>query len=96
MRLRLLLAQTINGESIEQNKGNVFEMATKSNLDRCDKLIAIWDGKELPLNDENKNPINRGGTYDCIVRAKELGLKEDTNIFVIKCNISVIDNKITN
>lgn len=86
MRLRLLLAQTINCESIEQNKGNVFEMAAKSNLDRCDKLIAIWDGKELPLNDENKNPINRGGTYDCIVRAKELGLKEDTDIFVIKCS----------
>lgn len=86
MRLRLLLAQTINCESIEQNKGNVFEMAAKSNIDRCDKLIAIWDGKELPLNDENKNPINRGGTYDCIVRAKELGLKEDTDIFVIKCS----------
>lgn len=86
MRLRLLLAQTINCESIEQNKGNVFEMAAKSNLDRCDKLIAIWDGQELPLNDENKNPINRGGTYDCIVRARELGLKEDTDIFVIKCN----------
>lgn len=86
MRLRLLLAQTINCESIEQNTGNVFEMAAKSNLDRCDKLIAIWDGKELPLNDENKNPINRGGTYDCIVRAKELGLKEDTDIFVIKCS----------
>ena len=86
MRLRLLLAQTINCESIEQNKGNVFEMAAKSNLDRCDKLIAIWDGKELPLNDENKNPINRGGTYDCIVKAKELGMKEDVDIFVIKCN----------
>lgn len=86
MRLRLLLAQTINCESIEQNKGNVFEMAAKSNLDRCDKLIAIWDGKELPLNDEYKNPNNRGGTYDCIVRAKELGLKEDTDIFVIKCS----------
>lgn len=86
MRLRLLLAQTINCESIEQNKGNVFEMAAKSNLDRCDKLIAIWDGNELPLFDDFGKPINRGGTYDCIIKAKNKGMKEDEDIFVIKCN----------
>ncbi|MBO5854490.1 MAG: hypothetical protein J6Q61_07115 [Bacteroidales bacterium] len=86
MHLRLLLAQTMHCESVKKEQGDVFEMAAIHNINRCNKLIAIWDGQELPLNDENKNPINRGGTYDCIVRAKELGLKEDTDIFVIKCN----------
>ncbi len=86
MHLRLLLAQTMNCESVKKEQGDVFEMASIHNINRCNKLIAIWDGKELPLNDENNNPINRGGTYDCIVRAKELGLKEETDIFVIKCS----------
>lgn len=86
MHLRLLLAQTMICESIKREKGNVFEMVAKRNLNKCNKLIAIWDEKELALNDENNNPINRGGTYDCIVRAKELGMKEGVDIFIIKCN----------
>lgn len=86
MHLRLLLAQTMICESIKREKGNVFEMVAKRNINKCNKLIAIWDEKELALNDENNNPINRGGTYDCIVRAKELGMKEGVDIFIIKCN----------
>ncbi len=86
MHLRLLLAQTMNCGSVKNEQGDVFEMASIHNINRCNKLIAIWDGKELPLNDENNNPINRGGTYDCIVRAKELGMKEDLDIFLIRCN----------
>ena len=39
----------------------------------------------LPLYDINGSPINRGGTYDCIMKSKEMGLEEGDDIFVIKC-----------
>lgn len=44
-------------------------------LSHGDELVALWEGKELPLIDENGDPINRGGTYDMIVSAKTAGIK---------------------
>ena len=38
------------------------------------ELVALWDGRELPLTDENGKPINRGGTYDTILSAKNVGI----------------------
>lgn len=85
MRLRILLAQTSLCHSVEENVDNIFEVATRCSLKNCDKLIAIWDGQKLPLYDINGSPINRGGTYDCIMKSKEMGLEEGDDIFVIKC-----------
>ena len=86
MNLRLLLAQTVKCEYIEQKSENIFESTSIRNINNANKLIAIWDGNELPLFDDFGKPINRGGTYDCIIKAKNKGMKEDEDIFVIKCN----------
>ena len=38
---------------------------------QCNELMALWDGKELPLNDSAGNEINRGGTFDTILAAEK-------------------------
>ena len=48
-------------------------------------MIALWDRKVLPLEDKDGNPINRGGTYHAIKLAKDLGMKEGTDIHIIDC-----------
>ena len=86
MRLRLLLAQTAKCEYIEQESENVFEATSMRSIMKANKLIAVWDGKELPLFDSFAKPVNRGGTYDCIVKAQNKGMKMGEDIFVVKCN----------
>lgn len=38
-------------------------------VNECDELLALWDGVKLPLKDEAGNDINAGGTYDTISAA---------------------------
>lgn len=85
LRMRHLLAQTVVCKVIPDP---VFTYARASAyiVEKCDKLIAIWDGKELPLEDGDKKPVNRGGTYDCIRMAQERGLKRGEDILIVKCN----------
>lgn len=62
----------ILGQSVEvktYTKGKSYEFVRDTLLENCDELIALWDGVELPLKDENENDINLGGTYDTIRRA---------------------------
>lgn len=42
-------------------------------VNRCDELLAIWDGKKLPLTDAAGNAINGGGTYHTILLAEKAG-----------------------
>ncbi len=86
IQLRLLLAQTAVCKHIQTTTGDLFEAAAEYNIEHCDKLIAIWDGVELPLSDDSDIPINRGGTYDCIDKAKKKGMVEGTDIYIIRCS----------
>ncbi len=86
MKLRLLLAQTVVCKSVKGTKDNLFEAATKYNINSCDRLIALWDGEELPRFSKSGKPINRGGTYDSIYMAKEKGMREGQDICIIRCH----------
>lgn len=83
--LRLLLAQTTKCQSIPPGPGDIFEKTADYILDNSDKLIAVWDGVELPLTDVEGKPVNRGGTYDCICKAKTNGLSPEKDIFIVNC-----------
>ncbi len=80
LRMRHLLAQTVVCKPIPDP---VFKyvMANKYIVDKCDVLIALWDGKEMKMFDDDNNPINRGGTYDCIRMARE----QKKKIHIIDC-----------
>ncbi len=69
LRMRHLLAQTVVCRVVEDPKFTYAE-ANKYIVGKCDKLIALWDRKEIPLEDYDGRPINRGGTYDCIKMAE--------------------------
>ncbi len=80
LRMRHLLAQAVVCKVIP-DPIHKYAAASKYILDKCDVLLALWDGKDLELFDENNNPINRGGTYDTIRLARETG----KTIHIIKC-----------
>ncbi|MDE7464287.1 MAG: hypothetical protein K2M48_04570, partial [Clostridiales bacterium] len=70
LRMRHLLAQTVTCKVVEDKTYTYLE-ASKHILNKCTKLIALWDGIETPLTDAAGNPINRGGTWHTICLAKE-------------------------
>lgn len=84
-RMRHLLAQTVVCKAI-LDPVNKYEAASQYLINKCDRLIAVWDGKEVPLFDENGNKINRGGTFDCLQKAKSKHLKERESIHIIGCH----------
>lgn len=84
LKTRHLLAQTVVCKTVKGSK-NFYLGASEYLVNHCQKLIALWDGKELPLFDENGAQINRGGTYDCIRLAKQRGLTAGEDIHIIKC-----------
>ena len=97
LRMRHLLAQTavcrLPKEAFSQEQP--WLAATRDLADKCDKLIMLWDEKEVPLEDENGQPINRGGTYHCMQLARTRSRNplryysknpEATDIFVIHCD----------
>lgn len=73
------------GERFMQLLGQVKEVVIKPhvltryyNVSRyivkhCDELLVLWDGKVLPLQDENGNDIHIGGTYDTMTAAVAAG-----------------------
>ena len=83
MRMRHLLAQTSVCRTVADPE-HKYEAASRYIVDKCDVLIALWDGKATPLFDENKNPINRGGTYDSIRLAQEA----KKTVHIIECGRS--------
>lgn len=60
---------------IKPNKLRKYEDVSKYIVEQCNEMLALWDGAELPLEDENGRKINRGGTYDTINNARISGRK---------------------
>lgn len=83
LRMRHLLAQTVVCRTI-LDKEHTYAAASQYIIDKCSKLIVLWDGKETPLYDSNHNPINRGGTFDTIRMAREAKYT-DKDIHIIGC-----------
>lgn len=84
LRMRHLLAQTVVCRVVSDPIYTYAE-ASAYIVEKCDKLIALWDGKKLDLHDRDDKPINRGGTYDCIRMAEKRGLKRGEDIIIIDC-----------
>lgn len=84
LRMRHLLAQTVVCKTV-RNEENFYLGASRYIIDKCDKVIALWDGKVLPL-EKNGEPVNLGGTYHCIEMAKARGLKLDEDIHIVACH----------
>ncbi|MCH5161313.1 MAG: hypothetical protein J1G04_04700, partial [Clostridiales bacterium] len=84
LRMRHLMAQTVVCRVVSDP---VFTYAAANAyiVEKCDKLIALWDGKKLDLHDTAEKPINRGGTYDCIRMAESRGLKRGKDIIIVEC-----------
>ncbi len=80
LRMRHLLAQTVVCRVVEDPKFTYAE-ANQYIVSKSDKLIALWDGKETPLEDYGGMPINRGGTYDCIKMAEA----RNKEVIVVEC-----------
>lgn len=80
LRMRHLLAQAAVCKVIA-DPVHKYAAASKYILDKCDVLLALWDGKVLDLFDEDGNPVNRGGTYDTIRLAQEAG----KTVQIIQC-----------
>lgn len=83
-RLRHLLALTAVCKVVSDDKYTYFN-ASDYIIQRCDKLIAVWDGEATPLEDSSGNPINMGGTYHSIVVARQRGLKDVEDIHIVDC-----------
>lgn len=71
-RFRLLLARA-EEVLIARDRRARYAGVTQKMLDCCDELLALWDGRELPLFDGEGREINRGGTYDTIRRFLSAG-----------------------
>lgn len=84
LHLRHLLALAVVCKVVPDPVYTYYESG-KYLIEKCDRLIAVWDGKELPLHDRDNNPINRGGTYHCIDIARKRGLKDNETIHFIDC-----------
>ena len=80
LRMRHLLAQTVVCRVVS-DPVHTYAEANAYIVKKCDKLIALWDGNELDLEDGRGNPINRGGTYDCIRMAE----KREKDIIIVEC-----------
>lgn len=83
IKMRHLLSHAVACKKIK-SKDNPYLAASQYLIHQCDKMIALWDGIETPLEDQNHNPINQGGTYHCIQLARAKGLTEE-DIHIIHC-----------
>lgn len=83
IKMRHLLSHAVVCKEIKSKK-NPYLVVSQYLIQHCDKMIALWDGVETPLEDQNHHPINQGGTYHCIQLAKTKGLTEE-DIHIIHC-----------
>ena len=84
LRMRHLLAQAVVCRVVSDPIYTYAE-ANAYIVNKCNMLIALWDGKELTLRDTHDKPINRGGTYDCIRMAEQKGMKRGKDIIIVEC-----------
>ena len=67
-----LLGQT-KEVKIKPNHLRRYEDMSKYIVKQSDEMLVLWDGVELPLEDENGREINRGGTFDALTNAQASG-----------------------
>lgn len=84
-RIRHLLAQAVSCKVVP-DAGNGYLEAAKYTINKSKKLIALWDGVQTVLEDENHNPVNRGGTWHKIFIARYSRGLRDEDIHIIKCD----------
>ncbi len=84
MNMRHLLAQVISLKEIPDPEFTYLE-ASKYIINKSTKMIALWDGVETLLQDEQGHPINQGGTWHNIFIAKNSRGMKDEDIHIIKC-----------
>lgn len=85
MHMRHLIAQTVVCKIVKgEDEDYKYLDASKYIINKCQKVIAIWDGIETLLQDHDGKLINQGGTYHCIEMARLRGLT-DKDIHIIKC-----------
>lgn len=83
-RMRHLLAQTVSCKVVPDPE-YTYLAASKYIINKCKKMIVLWDGVQTILEDENGKPVNQGGTYHNICIAKNSrGLREE-DIHTISC-----------
>ena len=85
LNMRHLLAQTVSLKVIPDEKYTYLE-ASKYILNKCEKMIVLWDGIQTILEDSNGHPINWGGTWHNIYLAKNSRGLKDEDIHIIKCD----------
>ena len=69
-----VLAQT-KEVRVKPNNLRRYEDMSRYIVRQCDEMLVLWDGKVLPLEDENGKELNRGGTYDTYTAARSAGKK---------------------
>ncbi len=84
LKMRHLLAQCAVCDIIPDTQFR-YAKANAHMLDKCDMLLALWDGKPMDLKDQNKKPINQGGTFDCIQMAKDPKIGRHIEVHIIDC-----------
>lgn len=77
-----LLSQTSTCH-INADKQYAWMEPIKHMINKCDKIIALWDGVETKLELSDVQSINYDGTYHCICMAREKGLKVGRDIHII-------------
>lgn len=85
LRMRHLLAQCFKCRKIP-DPDHIYAAASEYIVQNCKKILVIWDGKETPLEDSYKKPINLGGTYHTIQMAREANLDMDEDFHIIYCH----------
>ena len=83
LNMRHLLAQAVVCKTVSDKK-NYWGEANVYMINKCQKVIAIWDGVETAEIASTGKPYNRGGTYHLIELARRKGLKDGKDIHIIR------------
>lgn len=85
-KLRKLLAHAVSCKIEKGEDGGTG--LSKSNayiINKCNKMIALWNGVEVKLKDENGKRINNNCTWHIMSSAKNLRRMEENDICIITC-----------
>lgn len=72
VRFMQLLGQT-REVKVKPNQLRRYQDMNRYIVKQSDEMLVLWDGIELSFEDEKGNEINRGGTYDTLLAAKDAG-----------------------
>lgn len=69
-----LLGQT-KEVKVKPNQFSRYDDMSRYLVKQCDEMLVLWDGNELPLEDEKGQELNRGGTFDTMLAAQSANKK---------------------